>query len=265
MLDCFDGLVTLQNTCGAPTPGVMTLNNLGIDQTLIGKFTGAEDTPASVLENCEAWARATIHNDVVSFMGKAINAKTILEGFAVGNGDDDTDTPVTDTGIGGFLVECMLPGSNLKITLSSLGLFATTTGDVVIRIYDLDDGKEVATYTIEAVSGEIVQDEVQIVLPAWRRVKRYFVTHNLTEFYRTDITGCGGCSNTYHHGGVYVSGARMASDVPKRKSNIRYVNHSSGLLAVVSVSCDHGRMLCDVRDQLALPYTLGFQGNGPVQ
>ncbi len=49
-------------------------------------------------------------------------------------------------------------------------------------------------------------------------------------------------------------GARMSNAVAKKYSNLQRVSHTSGMGITVTVECDHGQWLCEVKNTLALPY-----------
>jgi len=222
MLDCFDGLISLDGTC-AGNSGVMSLQTLdGMSESLLKDITGAEDTPASMLAQCEAWARACIYNRVIQFYLPRFTGRTFIDRKSIGDPDDNQELITGATGIGGILVEIDQPGSNAILRLGRLGLWADFTGDVTITIYDLEDGSVAATYTITLVAGVSKTEDVQIALPAYRKRKAYFITHDRPDYYRTWVaSSCGSCQRGYSHGGVTVNGARLPVGLSKKKSNPR--------------------------------------------
>lgn len=255
MLDCFDGLISLDRACAAGS-GVVSLQSQGIDETLIGKFTGAEDTAQSLLSDCEEHARLVLSHDVLTYFSDRIIPRTFVDRKKVGEPNDRQELQ-GDTGDGGILIEIDQPRSNVVLTIGSLGLYAATTGDVTITVYDLSDGSTVLTHVFAATAGQYVTEQVQLSLPAYRERKQYFIAHDLTQWYRTDMgADCASCSMTYEHGGVRITGARLATGLPKKRSNLRLSSGTSGLSALVTVSCDHARMLCEVKSAMALPYVL---------
>lgn len=257
MLDCFDGLIVLDKTCAAGS-GYMTLQSLdGINETMLANLTGPEDTVASMVDECEQWARAELRNDVVAYFANRINPRTFIDRKHVGDPDEDQELMTGNTGIGGILIEINQPRSNSVLRLGALGLYAATTGTVTITMYDLEDGSIAATYDLEVEAGKSITEDVQIVLPAYRKRKAYFLAHDLTSFYRTwsnEHGSCGTCSQGYRHGGVTINGARLADGLAKKRTNLRITSDTSGLMAVVTVGCDHGQMLCEVRNAIAMPY-----------
>lgn len=255
MLSCFDGLVSLDRTCTAGS-GVVSLQSQGIDQSLIAQFTGKEDTAASLLADCEEHARLVLSHDVLTYFQDRIIPRTFIDRKHVGEPNERQEVQ-TGTGIGGILVEIDQPKANTVLRIASLGLYATTTGDVTITIYDLEDGSVAATYTMAVTAGRSITEGVQIVLPAYRERKAYFITHDLTEWYRTDLGhSCASCGVGYEHGGVRLTGARLPDGMPVKKMNLRQSSLTSGLSAVISVECAHTQLLCEVKNAMALPYVL---------
>lgn len=233
----------------------MSLQTLdGMSETMLKDMTSGEETVGSMVAQCEQWARATMHNDVLTHMAQRIIGRTFIDRQHIGEPDEDQSLS-SGTGIGGILVEIDQQKSNAVLRIGALGLYADFTGDVEITVYDLEDGSTAATYTITVVAGVSLTEDVQIVLPAYRKKKAYWITHDLTSYYKTwTSSSCGSCTMGYYHGGVRVNGARLAAGLTKKKSNLRMSSETSGLMAVITVECDHAQMLCELRNSLALPY-----------
>lgn len=255
MLDCFDGLITLDKTCTSGS-GILSLQALdGISETMLKDLTGPEDTVSSMVEECEQWARAIIHNDVVSHFGNKITPHTFLDRKSIGEVDEDQELQTGNTGLAGILVEIDQPASNVVLRIGSLGLYSNFTGTVTITIHDLEDGSIVATHDLALVANASKVEGVQVALPAYRRRKAYFISHDLPDYYRTTTNGnCGSCQPGYTHGGVRINGGRLATGLPMKKPNIRLTNETFGLSAVLTVECDHSQMLCEVKNALVSPY-----------
>jgi hypothetical protein len=255
ILDCFDGLVGV-SACNGVEP-VLNLSAHGIDETLLGQLTGPEDTPQSMLAAVETRARAIVHNDVLARYASRIKGHTFLDRYAAGQPDDRVQA-MTGTGRGGIIVEANVPKSNLRLIIGNLGIFSAANGPVTITVYDLTDGSVAATQQIAGTAGRYTAQTVAISLPAHRQRKAYFITHDLPAWYNVDLfAGCGSCGfKGYTHGGCTVTAGRIAPNVPVRKANIQSTSHTSGLTATVTVECDHAALLCEVRNQLALPYSL---------
>lgn len=235
----------------------MSLQTLdGMSETLLKDITGPEDTVASMVAQCESWARVNMHNDVLIHLSNRIIGRTFVDRKLIGDPDEE-QTLLSDTGIGGVLVEIDQPKSNAVLIIASLGLYANTTGDVTITIYDLEDGSVAASYVLSVVAGESMAEDLQISLPAYRKRKAYFITHDLPEYYRvwTREGGCSSCSGSgYEYGGVRINGARLPVGLSKKRSNLRLSSDTSGISALITVQCDHAQMLCEIRNTVAFAY-----------
>ena len=258
MLDCFDGLVSLDATCEGGTAGVVTLQSIGIDQTLLGKFTGAEDTVSGMLSDVETWARMTVYNDAVNARMADIKGHTFVDRQRIGDADDSQTLMAGTAGtIGGIVVETSHPGSNIVIRIGMGYYYGNTPGTTTFTVYDLEDGSTVTTYTLTAVAGKNVSSNIQIALPAYRQSKRYLIAHTALDYYQVNVASgsCSACGEKgYRHGGVNMYGARISNAVSKKYSNLQRVSHTSGMGITVTVECDHGQWLCEVKNSLALPY-----------
>jgi hypothetical protein len=261
MLDCFTGLITMDATCDGGDPGVLTLQSIGIDESLLADITGREDTPASVLANAEKYARAIMHNDVVTHFAPRMIRRTFLDRVLVGQADD-RQTLESGTGIGGIVIEIgrnqTWQKSNVVLRIGSMGMWSDVTGPATITIYDLDDSSVVATRTIDLIAGRNIVEGVQIALPAYRRRKSYYITHSLPNWYRTttEASGCTTCVKGQLGSDVQVWGGRIAPALPVKRSNIQRSSNTSGLSVLVTLECAHAQLLCEVKDVLALPYLL---------
>lgn len=257
MLDCFDGLIRLDATCEGGE-GVLSLQDIGIDQTLLSHLKGSEDTTLGMLSNVDSWARAVVYNDAVNARMADIRSHTFVDRQRIGD-PDQSQTLMTGTAatIGGIVIETAHPTSNLTIRIGMGYYYGDTAGVTTFTVYDLEDGASVGSYTITAVQGKNVSKSIQVELPAYRQSKRYFVTHDKLDYYQVNVASgsCSACGEKgYRHGGVTMYGARISDSAAKRYSNLSRVSHTSGMGITVTVECDHGQWLCEVKNALALPY-----------
>lgn len=259
MLDCFDGLTGLANTCDAYATGpVVPLESFGIDETLIAQFIGAEDTVASLVYDAQQRARMVIQSDVLARYAARIIPRTFLHARRVGEPDGHQTLVTGATGKAGILVEVKQATSNTRLTLSGLRFYAAATGAVTVMIYDLSDGSIVDTITVDAVADAITTapDTITIELP--RRTGCFFIAHDRPTWRVQRIgTGCAGCTGwKVSHGGVTISGASLPASASMVRSNLHTGALTGGLSVVVDVACDHGQYLCEHRSLLASPYVM---------
>ena len=255
-MSCFDGLITLENTCDAQ-PGVLSLQTLGINESLLKDITGTEDTPKSLLAEVQKWAEAYIIQDIKGRFGKRLTPYTFVDRVLIGELQEEDDVVNQAGTIGGIVVETNHPGSILTLNIYKAAYAGKTTGPEVFTIYDLVTGQVVTTFTLTVTAGQFAQTTVKIALPAVLRSTKYFISHPALDTYRTD-TGKGSCSTcgdpSYSFGGLTAYGARMSAGLPKRSSNIQKVDHTSGLSLSMTLACDHSEWICSLGDDIALPY-----------
>lgn len=246
-------------TCEGGDSGVLTLQSIGIDESLLADITGKEDTPGSLLANAHKYARGVMYNDVVTHFGSRMIRRTFLDRVMIGQADD-RQTLETGSGIGGIVIEIgrnqTWQRSNVVLRLGSVGLWANITGTATVTVYDLDDSSIAAQVDVDVIAGRNIMEGVQIALPAYRRRKSYFITHSLGAWYRTttEASGCTTCVKGRLGSDVDVWGGRLPAATPVKRSNIQRVSHTSGLSVLVTLECEHAQMLCEVKDVLAMPY-----------
>ena len=257
MLDCFDGLTGLANTCDAyAVSPVVPLESFGIDETLIGQFTGAEDTVASFLQGAEKQARITIKSDVLSRYAARVIPRTFLHAQRVGEPDGHQTLVTGATGLSGILVEVNQREANTRLALTGWRFYAAATEAVTINVYDLADGSVVDAIVINAVADTLNTGTDIVTIPLPRRTGRFFIAHDRPTWRVQQVgSGCSSCTGgAYKYGGVTVTGASLPAAAAMLRSNLRTGSKTGGLSVVVDVACDHAQYLCESRDMFAGPY-----------
>jgi hypothetical protein len=257
VLDCFDGLTGLANTCDAyaASPAV-PLEDFGIDETLIAQFIGPEDTVASFLYGAEQQARLTIKTDILSKHAARIIPRTFLHSERVGEPDGHQTLVTGATGRNGILVEVNQRAANTRLALTGWRFYAAVTESVTLTIYDLADGSAVDTVTIAATADILSSGGVDVTIPLPRRAGRFFIAHDRPTYRLQQVdAGCSSCTGgAYRYGGVLVTGASLPAATPMVRSNLRTGSRTGGLSVVVDVACDHSQYLCEAREMFTGPY-----------
>jgi hypothetical protein len=256
-MDCLTSLVSLDATCAGNGDGIVTLGQIGITEGLLAKVINEEETVAVMVDRTLALAANVVRNDVVTFYADRIIPRSFVDGRGFGIPAEDGAIQTYAGGErGGIVVELGEAGSNQILTLSDVQLLLDFSGPVNITIHDLSTSQVVDTVTIDAVSG-IPSGGVRFRLPARRRRTSYFISTDAPSAYKTDLDYDAACMSCNHHGvmihGVNVWGARLPAATAVRRPNLRAVSHTSGILATVTVECDHAALLCEVRERIALP------------
>ncbi len=255
-MGCFDGLLRLDNTCDS-SEGVLSLQTLGINETLLKDITGSEDSTTSLLAEVQAWAEAYISQDIKSRFSKQITPHTFVDRVLLGELEEADNVTNASGTIGGIVLEVNHPNSILVLNIYKTAYAGKTTGNEVFTIYDLLTGQVVSTFTLSVTAGQFNPTTVKIALPSVLKCSKYFISHTALDTYRTEVGkgSCTTCGDTaYVFGGLKAYGARMSASLPKRVSNIQRVNHTSGLSVSVTLACDHAEWICSLGDDLALPY-----------
>lgn len=250
MLDCFDGLITLDDTCAGDDADALPLQSLGINETFLAAITGKEDMPAKMIAQVETWARNYISVDVLQRYGSQVRATTMVDRMHLGELSQDAVTPPLAGTRGGIVVEISPASSNLAATLLSI---AYNGAAQTVTVYDLSDGSTVAT-----VTGVSTKRNIRLSLPAHARKSSYLIATDGTDYGNVLLpgaaSGCGSCGDGWTSGVARAYGARLSTALPVTMANLSTVGHTSGLSVDITVACDHAQWLCEMRASLALPY-----------
>lgn len=250
MLDCFNGLITLDDTCAGNDADALPLQSLGINETFLAAITGKEDMPAKMLEQVETWARNYMSVDVLQRYGSQVRATTMVDRMHLGALSQDAVTPPLAGTRGGIVIEINPATSNLAATLLSVSYNGAAQ---TVTVYDLGDGSIVTT-----VTGVSAKRNVRIALPAHARKSSYLIATDSADYGNVLLpgaaSGCGSCGDGWKSGVARAYGARLSTVLPVITSNLTTVGHTSGLSVDITVACDHAQWLCEMRASLALPY-----------
>ncbi len=159
-----------------------------------------------------------------------------------------------------FLKFTVEEGNDARIR--AIEFFGNTTGDVDVDVHDMLSGELLVTETISATAGQVSGKEVNISIQARRQKMRLFISTDETEFYRANVTdGCSTCFGkvVYKNGILQANTGRILKADAVQYQNLTSYSYTGGLSAIVSVSCDHGAWICEMKSAMALPliYCLG--------
>lgn len=250
MLDCFDGLITLDDTCAGNDADALPLQSIGINETFLAAITGKEDMPDKLLAQVETWARNYLGVDVLTRYGSQVRATTMVDRMHLGElSQDPVTAPLLGTR-GGIVIEINPASSNLAAMLLSIAYNGTAQ---TVTVYDLSDGSTVTT-----IAGVSAKRNIRLALPANARKSRYLIATDGTDYGNVLLpgaaSGCGSCGDGWTSGVARAYGSRLSTALPVITSNLNTVGHTSGLSVDITVACDHAQWLCEMRASLALPY-----------
>lgn len=195
--------------------------------------------------------------DVVTRYAKSIVPRTFIDNDRAGRWSDPDVLESGDVLYRyGVIVEVCSPGSNVRINISRLEFYGETSGTVTVKIHDLLSGEELASEDITAVAGQVSGVDVNISVQAMRRRTKLFISTEEDTFYKATVTGgCSTCTNRgiYSNGMMQVRAARVLKTDAVKSQNAVTSGTTGGLSALVSVSCDHGAWVCEMKSSMALP------------
>lgn len=255
-MGCLDTLIGMDGSCASST-GRVYLKDIGIHESeLVQYLAPEEEDVADMSVSVARAALGQLQSDAMASVAPSIRPRTFIDRDRIGQPNEAREavTPTASTDYG-LVIDVYAPRSNVKIQLSELAVWSTTTGTVTLTVKDVTDGRTITTTTIDAVAGEFTRKDVDILVQGLRRRTRLLITSDMAGWYRCDThDGCGTCTGgVYSHGVIQAYGASIGQATTITYSNLRKGGETGGVSAVVSVSCDHLAYLCEVKEAIAMP------------
>jgi len=262
-MSCFDTLIGQDNGC-ATTSGTLYLKDIGITNDFITALVAKHNaTTEDWMAERRRLATEYVIRDAVNHYGNRTIPRTFVDNQRLGKYPDTEVIETAEAGyLHGVLIDVCTPASNTKLHITGIDFFGDTTGDVTVTVYDLSDGTTVATETVAATADAIGSLAVDISLPCYRQRKRFLVTTDQTTFYRATMSGnaCRSCAvDRCDFGVLEARSVRILSADRKVYANTTNTTNDGGLSLTVSLECDHGAWLCEMKAAmgLSLLYCLG--------
>lgn len=259
---CLEALVGLRRACETPDPAALYLDTLGLSELELRDYlTAAHADVGALFRDCRSVAVQTVSARVETYLRRLYRPASLVDSLRVGNyvggGSNEGQLPGL---LGGYVLTVDRPASYLTISIPTVSLFLYNTDTIVVGLWDLDEGVQLESVTVDAVGGQVVTVPVHWTVYADRRRRRLFVGYDrsavdscTTTIGSTRSGGCGTCSrDTYRPWpGLEVQSATVPISGPYL-SNVTAAR-GAGLSLVASVSCDHAGWLCSLSSSLALP------------
>jgi hypothetical protein len=251
-MECLNNLVGLKGGCAEVTSGADVFINSRVTYSELSDYIDQKDhiSVDELFDSLRKDAAREVLDEIQSFMQPNYIARTVRDVQTLGAYNKLTTEP-SDAIYKGVQLEKCSWGDNLAYRVGRIGFISQYTGNVVIKYFDGITGEELASDTIAAIAGK----EVSMY------VNRFFAVDKLNIFYDATsissyrntvdcyITGCVSCKwkiNAYSY--AYAKTASLSNPVDVDSSN-----SMGGLIADVSLECDHTRWLCGIRQYLSTP------------
>lgn len=266
-LNCFDDIITLDGCGNQVSTSGFTLNaDLGMTLSEINQYINKEYENGSQLFLAKkSFAIRQIANQVHQYLQPQYKANTLVDGKRVGMIQENLQT---QTGVGnswaGQKINIVNNNSWLELYISEVSIMANYTGDIEVRIYNLQTGgilKDAAgndfTFIIQAVAGEPSTVFPQIAIPCSKKDLNIAIVYNATGTtpYQLSLTsipgscaGCNPCSSTRYS---KVTGITIPTGSSIIDQNTVKQNYTGGMSVVYSVNCNYNGWLCSIGNLIA--------------
>lgn len=256
---CFDEIVGLEGVCDDSIEYTYTLDEIGITKDLLENANYSKGNATKLLVDQKKITQQKILRDVHNALRSRYRTRDILSNKKIGYYSEKRKSvsQIADS-YAGMRITIPAKHGDVKVDIHSLGLYADTTGDVDIKIFNLRTGEELSSTTIAAESGKPISKQTNITITADANGADLFIGYLSTfDAYETRTKlGCNSCSSGYAriNNMVYGSGASITSASDKLVDNIKTKNNTYGVSIGYSISCDFDAYVCRSANKLALAY-----------
>lgn len=261
---CLDDIVGVKG-CGDSPTGVYVQQLPGITISDYDKAISVEHKAAyPALQEKVTFAAKYVAESIRSQLANKYELKSFIENSVLGYYYDDKPVVEAQTGyLTGYQIR-IDSTPYLKFYIPNLSLFANTTGNVSVFVYDLIQGKLLDTITVAAVAGQIVTVNVEKEYYTNKQRLNLFIGYASTfESYRTSYyqnqTGWGAnewCNCCFSGGAtsnIYFRPAKILIASAKLNTNVEGMSYGAGLSLGYSLQCSFDEYLCNAKNQIAFP------------
>jgi len=260
-MSCFDGLIGIDRQCTdtEPTSGIylkdVGLTTQEIERIHNGDYENAVDFANDMIES----SRKLLMNYLHSGFSNMYNFNTIINSHRAGFIQDNMRTKAGANEYRGIEVELYNYDSFLQLNITEWYSFLDFTGTVNVLVYDVQQNKQIDTFSITSLANEIVSTTINKSYSSERNKLHlaFLYDSNGINSYHTSTTpdyceGCDGHSRKLVNEYMYIRGAKIGFAESVIESNLDHIAHLSGMSFQYNIACDHDNWLCNYRSQLGL-------------
>lgn len=245
-MNCLESLVGLEDCELSPAP--FLINDIGFDYDQIGEFIdGSYQTVEDFFAANVRTAARLLESDIYSKLPAQMRSASVLEGNTVASYPESRKS-FTGTGIAGIRQNFHNSGDYLKIRIKNIRLFTDHTGDIDVKVWNMNTGQEIGSTTISVEAGKIINKEVDIEIASQKQDLNLFIGYDTTGIsaYNAELYRSGCCGNyTFRSGFCTFSYGTIAS--PFILSSFTSGQQSPGLSFDYEIVCDNLQWICTHR------------------
>lgn len=252
-MECLANTVGLRGGC----EDISTTADLYLDTKVtyreLSAFVDQNDhvSVSDLFSQLRTQASKEVVDEVNAHMRGSYVSKTVIENQKVG----DTNTTLTSSPavakLKGIRFEQYNSDKSLMFRITRIGFIGAYTGNVTVTYYDGITGQSLATDTIAAVSGQLVETYVNRVFRREVLTVVYDATAiNGYQTYPNYLRACYTCPPNRLNG--FCFGIPVTTPVGSPLSYTS-TNEMGGLQISINMECDHESWLCDLKQHLGMP------------
>ena len=236
----------------------MYLDDVGINRKLLERINNTHDDLQQLVKDKLEFASNQVSRKIIQSKIRELRTLDVIEHSRVGYLSRTRQSVSAKTGYwAGAMIETRQDREYVKIAVSGINLFTQTTGDVDVRIYDLNTGVLLDTITVSCIAGQNSYKDVDKVYTSDKRTLSLgFVYESTFASYKTTTLegGCLSCGGYRKQIGAltYAQGVKISSGSDFLVSNVTSVGETSGLSVTYSLMCDYEKWVCGNRNALQL-------------
>lgn len=267
-MNCFNNLIGIRGLAGQTSSPTYFLDDIGINRSLLEDINYThQDVNQLMIDKIEFGAKQ-ISQKILSLSASKIKTFDMLESNRIGFLAQNRDSVAAKTGYDvGASIELRSDRDFIKVYVSSISLFTQTTGDVSVRVYDLNTGQLLDTIAASVIAGQESYVDVDKEYKANRRTLELgFVYESTFDSYKTTVLenqSCGGCGGFSKQVGrfAFVRGIKILSSDNKLRTNVTSESDTAGMSIAYTVSCDFDEWICRSKPILshAVFYSVGYE------
>lgn len=243
------------------------LDDIGITKAIVEAINHTHGSSQDLIESKLDFATTVLSRKVLASKQRQLAANGLLESERVGYKTRSITSESAKTGYNaGVMIETRNDRDFTKIYVSGISLFAQSTGNVSVGIYDMRTGLLLDTVVIAAVAGQQVYKDVDKTYRSDKQALSLgFVYDSTFASYRATVrdNDCSTCGGLRKNVGryVYAQGIKIPTASSVVIDNITSVADTSGLSITYQVQCDYDQWICRGKNYLLLSalYATGYE------
>lgn len=255
MATCFDNIISFKGKCDDTTPtSGLWLDQIGLHKTEIEQYLQEPYSNADqFFDDIKSYAITYIKNKVYSNFTNRYKATSIVNEGRIGHVlDNMTSYAATLNTMRGVNLELCNHVSPLEIFISEVSLFIDVTATVTVQVWDLNQNKQLDTFTISTTANQISTAYPALRYTSNREKLNIALIYDVTLYdqYAYSLSG-GGCASCRPNSGyttlnnwVRARAVEYTTAEDKTMANATGINHTGGMSLVYSVNCNHQDWLC---------------------